>query len=145
MTALLLILIFLFAGCSFVSFVYCWLDIRGGKPYILSLRQITGIMDRNIINSLYGMPQKGFIYPLSPKDIRHILNSRRMYFYRESLADSLCIFGSWRFMTQEASTGMLWTFLLLGGVCQGLNMLYSFQVLERWGDQIREELDSPEE
>lgn len=145
MIAFLLILIFLFAACSFVSFVYCWLDIRAGKPYILSLRQITGIMDRNIINSLYGMPQKGFVYPLSPQDIRHILNTRRMYFYRECLADSLCIFGAWRFMTQDASAVIIVLFLLLGGLCQGLNMLYSYQVLQRWGDQIREELEPPEE
>jgi hypothetical protein len=48
-------------------------------------------------------------------------------------------------MMQESGEGTLWMFLLLGGLCQGLNMFYAFQILQRWGDQIREELDSPEE
>jgi hypothetical protein len=145
MSSFLLVCIFVFSGMSLVSYIYCWLDMLGGKPYILSLRQITTIMDRSQLNQLFGKPGKGFYYTLTPQMIAAIIRTRKWYFFRECLADTLCVYGAWRFMMVESTPGTIWLFILLASACQGVNLLYSVQLVKKWGDQLREEIDNSDD
>ncbi len=145
MTAFLLVAIFIFASLSLVSYVYCWADIKSGRPHILSLRQITNIMDRNRLNELFGKPEPGFFYKLSPEMLAKLIRMRQPFFLRECATDIVCIYGAWRFMTSEAPLLLLWLFVVLAMLCQAVNLLYSLILVKKWGGQIREEIDNSED
>lgn len=142
MTSFLLGLIFVSAALSLVSYVYCWHDIRGGRPHIISLRQILTIMDRNRINEMFGAPEPGYYYPLSPAQLRIVMQERRWFYTRECTTDIVCLVGSWLYMTGGASPDTVYGFILLAGLCQGINVAYSLWLIRKWSAQIREELDN---
>src|SRR5207237_13513 len=78
-------------------------DIKSGKPHIISLRQITTIMDRDRLNHLFGTPQPGYRYRLSPEALHALLKSRRWFIYGEFGADILCLLDAGYDMTAGAS------------------------------------------
>jgi len=142
MSELLLLLIFIIAALSCVSYLYCWHDIKSGRPHIITLRQITGIMDRNRLNSIYGPPQTGYYYPLAADTIRILLNHYRTFYICECAADAVCMLGVWRYMQQLAHPAGLALFIILALTCQGVNIIYSLWLVHKWRDQLREELEN---
>lgn len=145
MSAILLLSIFMLASVSLMSYLYCWTDIRGGKPHILSLRQVTCIMDRAQINQRFGMPDKGYRYKLTPLQLKAFMGRYQYSFYRECATDLVCALGAWRFLTRDASSQLLWGFIVLGLICQGAYLAYSVTLVRKWGHQIREEIDNSED
>ena len=145
MTIFLLIVIFICAALSLLSYIHCWQDIRGGRPHIISLRQITSVMDRERINQWFGAPARGYYYKLSPEQLQSILRRRGWFFYTECAVDIVCLFGTWWFATGMGSAEMVWPFILLAGICQGVNLVYSFWLMRKWQHQIHEEMDNAED
>lgn len=141
MTQLLLILIFISAGLSLLSYTYCWQEIRGARPHILALRQITSIMDRHELNQLFGRPEPGFFYPLSPEQVRGLTRHYRWFYLRECTAEAICMLGVWRYMTGAAIPEGESLFIGLALTCQGVNFLYSLWLIRKWRDQLQEELE----
>jgi len=145
MTQALLILIFIAAAMSLVSYVYCWQDIKGGRPHIVSLRQITGIMDRNRLNRRFGIPETGYYYPLSPEQMQDLLRSRAWFFYGECTADAVCLLGVWLYMNGQGDSDFLWWFIALAGICQIINVGFSLWLVHKWREQIREEIENSDD
>lgn len=141
MTVFLLTAIFIAAALSLVSYLYCWWDIRGGHPHIISLRQITNIMDRHILDLLFGNHDRGYYYTLSPEKLVIFRRAWGGYYYREIAADGICMIGVYRYMTGLASPDTVGWFILLATVCQAINFAYSILLIRRWSHQIREELE----
>jgi hypothetical protein len=145
MSAIFLVLIFIMSALSLISYVYCWNDIKTGRPYILSLRQITSIMDREKLNQLFGPPGRGYFYKLAPHVLYTLLKERQYFYYRECAADVLCVFGAWRYMTHEVGDATTALFILLASACQGINLVYGYFLVKKWGGQIREEIEKSED
>ena len=140
MDELLMVLIFLSAGLSLVSYVYCWQDITSGRPHILALRQITSIMDRNRLNAIYGQPEPGFYYPLSPQTVAQLTSRYRWFYMRECAAEAVCMLGVWRFMVGSGAPELQGLFVVLALLCQGVNFIYSLWLIRKWRDQLQEEI-----
>lgn len=138
---LLLVLIFISAGLSLVSYVYCWQDITSARPHILALRQITSIMDRNRLNALFGQPQPGFYYALKPEQVKALTSRFRGFYLRECAAEIVCMAGVWRYMAGYASPAGQGAFIVLAIICQGINFIYSMWLIRKWRDQLQEELE----
>ena len=139
MIALLLGIIFISAGLSLLSYVYCWQEVRAGHPHILALRQITAIMDRHQLNRLYGQHDAHYVYHLSPHIITALTRQHRGFFLRECAAEIVCMFGVWRYMTGHAHINYVGWFILLAMLCQGINVLYSMWLVKKWRTQLQEE------
>lgn len=143
MADLLLCLIFIVAALSLLSYLYCWNDIKSGRPHIIALRQITMIMDRAQHNRWFGAPEPGYYYPLSPQQVAAILRWRRGFYRRECAADLVCMFGAWRAMTGMMGEGAgLFMFIALAALCQSVNVAYSLWLIRKWRGQIQEELEN---
>lgn len=142
MMAFLLIVIFITAALSLLSYVYCWNDIKGGRPHIISLRQITNVMDRDEINRMFGEPEPGYFYPLAPSQITKLLAARRWYYWCECAADSACLLGAWYFYMSGQDGTDVWIFLGLASLCQGINLAWSAWLIRKWRHQIREEIEN---
>ncbi len=132
--------IFLVSLLSLASNLYCWNDIKSGRPHIISLRQITLIMDRHVLNRIFGEPQPGYRYPLSPSVLTQFIRARRGYVYREMTADLLCMLAAWRYWTGMAPAALEAWFVLIAGLCQGISLVYSLWLVRKWGHQIHEEI-----
>jgi hypothetical protein len=113
MAELRLILIFISAGLSLVSYVYCWQDIRTGRPHILALRQITSIMDRHRLTALFGQPEPGYYYKLTPEQVKALIRRHLNFYIGECAAELVCMLGVWRYMSGSASPDGLPAFILL--------------------------------
>lgn len=137
--------IFIGAGMSLLSYIYCWQEVRDGEPHILALRQITGIMDRHELNRLYGMPDEEFYYTLEPQQTQQLVKQYRLFFLAECAAEALCMLGVWRYMTGNADMRYLWLFMVLAVTCQAINFLYSMWLIRKWKDQLQEEVESGDE
>lgn len=142
MTDFILAVIVVMAILSLASYLYCWQDIHTGKPHIISLRQITGIMDRERLNERFGRPEANYRYTLKPEELKKLLRRYGPYFYQECAADMLCLMGAWYYLTDDDAsyTAALW-FALLASLCQAINFAYSTWLVSKWGHQIREEID----
>lgn len=138
-----LVTIFIVSALSLISYVYCWQDIHNGRPHITSLRQLTHIMDRNLLNQLFGEPKPGYVYELPPPVLRALVQWKRPFFIQEVLADGLCAYGAYRYMTVDTHPDFVLWFVLLAGVCQGIDLLHSFWLVRRWWHQISEEFEEP--
>lgn len=145
MMGFLLVAIFCSASLSLISYIYCWNDIRGGRPHIISLRQITAIMDRNQLNRLYGKPEPGYYYVLSPAQRTGLIQSCRWFYTRECAADITCIIGVWLYMTRAIANNNILLFILLASLCQMINLVYSLCLISKWRDQLREEIENTED
>ncbi|MBY0406346.1 MAG: hypothetical protein K2Q01_01540 [Rickettsiales bacterium] len=143
MVEALLMGIFLTAALSLASYVYCWQDIKTGRPHIITLRQITAIMDRNQLNALFGMPKPGYFYELSEETVHNLLTRYRGYYVRECAADSVCMLGVWRHMQGAAAPETMALFILLAMTCQGVNIIYSMHLIKKYRHQLREEMENP--
>ncbi len=139
---LLLACVMLVAFLSLCSYLYCWHDIRRGRPHILSLRQITLIMDRNRLDSIFGHHQKGYYYQLNPAALAMIVRSRRGFVFFEVLADTFCLWGSYRYLAGLASMQTVGLFVVLAAVCQGIDVWFSMRLVRAWWPQIQEEIDN---
>jgi hypothetical protein len=144
MIQFLLVSIFFSAALSLISYVYCWQDIRSGRPHIISLRQITAIMDRKRLNRIFGMPEPGYYYPLSPELMYELIRKRRWFYTRECTADITCILGVWLYMTGRLPATYVGWFAALAGICQMINLVYSLFLISKWHSQLREEIDNSE-
>jgi hypothetical protein len=140
MIGMLLTLIFLSATLSLVSYSYCWHDIKTGRPHIISLRQITTIMDRHRLNAMFGPPGAGYRYKLSPQMLRTLVKGRIFYFYSETAADCVCLVGSYLYLTKQVQASVGW-FILLAVICQAVNVAHSILLVRKWSHQIKEELE----
>ena len=140
--SLLLASIALISAISLCSWWYCWQDVRGGRPNILSLRQVTLIMDRNLLDTLYGKHGQGYIYTLNKPALAQITRDRRLFVYKEMLADMLCFAGAYRYFIGSAMPDYFPIFLLLATTYQGLSIWYSISLVRRWWHQIEEEMDN---
>lgn len=138
----LLGLVFVVAALSLLSYVYCWQDIKGGRPHIISLRQILVIMDRHRIDALLGGHGPGYYYRLTPAQVAALLSGRRWFYRRECAADLTCLLGSWLYMTGVGDARAASWFVLLAGLCQGINLAYSLWLIGKWRDQLKEEIDN---
>ena len=145
MIEFLLVAIFCSAAMSLISYMYCWQDIRGGRPHIISLRQITSIMDRNRLTQLLGKPEPGYYYALSPAQLSVIIRSRRWFYTRECAADITCILGAWLYMTGSIGDENILLFIILALSCQMVNLIYSFCLISKWRFQLREEIENSED
>jgi hypothetical protein len=145
MMSVFLVLIFGMSALSLISYVYCWNDIKSGRPYILSLRQITTVMDREKLNQMFGPPERGYFYKLEPQVLYSLLKEKQGFYYRECAADVLCVFGAWRYMTHDVGVATMALFILLASVCQGVNLVYGYFLVKKWGSQIREEIEKSED
>ena len=145
MTQFLLLAIFCSASLSLISYVYCWHDIRGGRPHILSMRQITSIMDRNRLNHIFGQPEPGYYYALSPVQLYEIIQNRRWFYTSECAADITCLLGVWLYMTGTLEDENALLFVLLAGTCQLINLAYSICLISKWRSQLREEIENSED
>ncbi len=145
MMEFLLLSIFCSASLSLLSYVYCWHDIRGGRPHILSLRQITTIMDRNRLNHMFGKPETGYYYVLKQAQREAVIRKWRWFYIRECTADITCIVGVWLYMTGTLQDENIVLFSVLASVCQMINLVYSFCLINKWQFQLREEIDSSDD
>ena len=145
MIEFLLVAIFCSASLSLVSYIYCWHDIRNGRPHILSLRQITSIMDRNRLNQLFGKPEPGYYYLLTPDQLYGITQQCRWFYTCECAADITCIAGVWLYMTGTIGNANILLFTLLAGLCQMINLAYSIRLIRKWHGQLREEIENSED
>lgn len=141
MSGFLLFVILVSGALSLVSYLYCWHDIKRGKPHIISLRQITGIMDRNRLDSLLGRHDGRYFYNLSPDVRTRLLNGRREFVYGECAADLVCMLGAGRYFSGAAAESTQGWFILIAGLCQAINFAYSTHLVRKWSHQIREEID----
>jgi hypothetical protein len=141
----LLILIFISAALSLFSYWYCWRDMAAGRPHIISLRQITGVMDRTRLDAYFGKHQSGYHYALSPQQVAGIVSRRRSFLFGECMLEGLCIFGAWWFATIAQGSSLVVPFMMLAGMCQAINLLYSFVLMRKWQHQIYEELENSED
>jgi hypothetical protein len=130
------------AALSLLSYLYCWSDIKSGRPHIIALRQITMVMDRARLNQWFGNPEPGYYYQLTPAQVASIIRSRRWFYVSECAADSVCLIGAWRVMIGAASEGTVVPFIILATLCQSINLLYSLWLIRKWRDQIQEELEN---
>lgn len=142
MSEFLLGIIFISAGMSLISYIYCWQEVRSGTPHILALRQITSIMDRHVLNERYGKHDLGYNYTLSPEEIKKMLAEHRSFFFRECAVEIICMLGVWRYMTGVAPQRYVWLFILLALAVQAVNLVYSMWLIRRWREQLLEEPDS---
>lgn len=142
MVSVLLITIFIISALSLISYVYCWQDIKTGRPHIITLRQITSIMDRKQLNILFGPPEPGYYYKLLPEMVTYLQNTYRLYYIRECAADIVCMAGVWRYMHAPDSAPGQIIFILLALTCQGINIIYSLWLVRKWRDQLREEMEN---
>ena len=141
MAELLLAAIFITAGLSLLSYIYCWQDIKSGRPHIITLRQITSIMDRHRLNAMFGSPQPGYYYPIPDTILKPMLAYYRSFYLSECLADSLCMLGAWRYMQHKDAQGQA-LFISLAFTCQAVNIIYSIWLIRKWGHQLREEFEN---
>jgi len=142
MAEIALITIFIASALSLVSYVYCWNDIKSGRPHIITLRQITSIMDRNRLNALYGSPEPGYYYRLPPETLAAMLARYRWFYIRECAADLVCMLGVWRYMQGASHPNGQTIFIALALTCQAVNILYSLWLVRKWRDQLREEMEN---
>jgi hypothetical protein len=142
MSEFVLGIIFISAGMSLISYIYCWQEVRSGTPHILALRQITSIMDRNSLNQRYGKPDLGYNYTLTEEQVDELLATYRSFFLRECATEITCMFGVWRYMTGAAPSQYVWLFIALAVAVQGVNLAYSMWLIRKWRDQLQEETDS---
>jgi hypothetical protein len=145
MVEALLVIIFVAAALSLMSYLYCWQDIKTGRPHIITLRQITSIMDRHRLNAIFGNPEPGYFYTIPPETLAYLIRRYRGFYMRECIADAVCMLGSWRYMLHYADPAGLPLFLCLALACQGINILYSLWLIRKWRDQLREEMENPRE
>ena len=145
MTEFFLICIFASAALSLLSYLYCWQDIQRGRPHIISLRQITTIMDRNRLNQMFGSPGPGYYYTLSPPQLLALVRWKQWFFYLECTADTACLLGVWLYMTGNGLQNSVGWFIVLAGLCQGINLAYSIWLIRKWSFQIREEIENSED
>jgi len=145
MIQFLLIAIFICAAMSMLSYIYCWQDVKSGRPHIISLRQVTSIMDRERLTRWLGPPQPGYFYALSPEQLQDIMRRRAWFIYAECALDGLCIFGAWWYSDSDAPESAVLGFLALAGLAQAVNLCYSFFLIRKWKHQLREELDNSED
>jgi hypothetical protein len=138
----LLVIIFIAAGMSLLSYVYCWIDILGGSPHIISLRQITAVMDRERLNLRFGPPDASYRYALDKPQLAALIRSRRGFFAAECTADALCLLGAWLYMGAGMDDSHIGWFILLAGLCQGINVGWSLWQVRKWAHQIVEEMDN---
>lgn len=141
MVSFLLVSIFLAAALSLLSYLYCWWDIQSGSPHIISLRQITNIMDRHLLDRIFGAHKEGYVYELSPQKLAFIRLVWGGYYYRELAADTICMIGAYYYMTQAAAPAFVLLFIVLATTCQAINFVFSIRLVRRWKHQIREELE----
>lgn len=141
---MLIILVGCISVLSLGSWLYCWNDVQKGRPNILSLRQITLIMDRHRLDALYGKHGSGYIYELSKESLQQINRDRRMFVYSEMLADGCCFFGVYRYFTGTMDTSLLPLFMTLAIAYQSLSLWYSMTLVKRWWHQIAEEMSGLE-
>ncbi len=125
-----------------MSYVYCWQDIKSGRPHIITLRQITSIMDRHRLNAMFGQPAPGYYYPIPSEKLLPMLNRYRGFYIRECAADLVCMLGAWRYIASSTNPGTQSLFILLAGTCQAINILYSIWLIRKWADQLREEMEN---
>jgi|GEM_PF-4808329 len=140
-----LVSIFIMAALSLLSYVYCWHDIRGGNPHIVSLRQILTIMDRHQIDALLGTHGPGYYYQLTPEQLQGLVQSRRWFYTRECAADMTCLLGSWMYMTGVGDPRAAGWFALLAVLCQSINFGYSLWLISKWRGQLREEIENTDD
>lgn len=141
MTTALLATLLLLSALSLVSYLYCWADILGGRPHIISLRQITGIMDRHKLTDLLGAPEPGYYFALSPQQLGWLKRRFSLNFYREAATDLVCTLGAYRYLNGTADPALAGWFITLAGLCQGINFGYSLWLVRRYAHQIGEEMD----
>lgn len=145
MMQFLLFSIFVAASLSLVSYVYCWNDIRSGHPHIISLRQITSIMDRHQLNQRFGMHEAGYYYTLTPEQVFALVRRYRLFYMLECIADAVCIFGVWMATTGQMKEDNIPLFISLSGLCQAINLVYSVWVIRKWHLQLQEEIENTED
>jgi hypothetical protein len=139
MTSILLMTIFAIAGLSLISYLYCWHDLKGGRPHIISLRQITGVMDREQINAMFGKPEPGYYYRLEPAMLRETVAEQKWRYYGEVGADAVCLLGCYYYL--NAGGPMVVWFILLAGACQAISVGLSVHLVRKWWHQLAEEMD----
>lgn len=142
MMKLLLLAILLASSLSMMSYMYCWRDIRRGRPHIISLRQITNIMDRERLNALFGAPMPGYFYPLTKPAKAALVRTYQLHYYIECATDGVCVLGAWRYLVVHAGAAVVWRFIVLAAICQAINVVYSTCMVRKWAHQIKEEIDN---
>ena len=145
MTQFLLVGIFISAALSLLSYLYCWQDIKGGNPHIISLRQITSVMDRERLNRYFGPPMPGYYYTLTPQQVQGVVWRRFWFVSLECALDVTCLLGAWWFSHNGDHVLFVYGFICLGGLCQGLNFAHSFWLMRKWQHQLREEIENSED
>ncbi|MGE0755332.1 MAG: hypothetical protein AB7L92_09280 [Alphaproteobacteria bacterium] len=132
------------SAVSLCSWVYCWRDVLDGKPGILSLRQVTLIMDRHKLDEIFGRHGPGYVYELSPQAIALVKRNYSIFVYSEMAADILCFIGVYRFFTGDMSQAIVPMFTLVASMYQLVALWYSLRLVRQWWHQIEEEMDNPE-
>ena len=141
MMSFLLVLIFISSMLSLMSYVHCWRDVKSGRAHVISLRQISSVMDRTVFNGWFGAPQPGYFYVLTPEQVKWFLRRYAWPVYGECAADAACLFGAWWFASGWGKEEVLLVFVLLAGLCQAMSLGYYFWLMRQWRDQIHEEID----
>lgn len=135
-----LIGIILISILSAGSYWFCWQDILGGRPNILSMRQITLIMDRNKLDAIFGKHQPDYHYALSPEMLAALVRSRKFFVYSEMAAEVCCFIGAYRYLTGLASPDTLSLFVLLAVICQIIDVWMSISLIRKYWHQVEEEM-----
>lgn len=137
---LLLIAIMGYALLSLASWWFCWRNVMGGRPHILSMRQITLIMDRERLDTLYGKHKPGYVYELNEAALGQIKRQHRGNMIKEMAADLLCLVGSYNYLMSDEPAGSMLTFAMFAGIYQMLTLWYSFKLVNPYWEQINEEM-----
>ncbi len=137
---LFLIIIMLISVMTAGSYWFCWQDILRGRPHILSMRQVTLIMDRNRLDAVFGRHKEGYVYELSPQSLSALVKARRFFVYSEMTAEFVCFVGAYRYLNDMAAPEFVGLFVLLAGLCQGIDIWMSIRLIRRYWHQIEEEM-----
>jgi hypothetical protein len=122
------------------SYWFCWQDILRGRPNVLSMRQITLIMDRNKLDAIFGRHQPDYHYALAPEVLAALVRSRKFFVYSEIAAEAVCFIGAYRYLTGVASPETLWLFVVLAVMCEGIDVWMSLSLIRKYWYQIEEEM-----
>ncbi len=138
---LFLVGIILISILSAGSYWFCWQDIKRGRPSILSMRQVTLIMDRKRLDAIFGRHQSDYTYQLSPEVLAALMRMRSFFVYSEIAAEVVCFVGAYRYLTGMASPDYAGIFIMLACCCQFIDIWMSVSLIRKYWHQVEEEMN----
>jgi hypothetical protein len=140
MMLLCLAIIALLAALSLVANIHAWRDIQAGNPYILSLRQVTRIMDRARLQALFGQCDARYLFTLSAHQRKVVVRLWGLPMALDMAGDVACMAGVYYYGVIQPPGEAHWFFISFALWYQSLGFWDSWRQVKAWRHQIDEEL-----